>query len=198
MTIPENTPEQSRGHSPVPKYVTEQEMKLLYQGASKTKHPIRNKLILMMLYQHGLRETELCKIKLEHLDLEQGKFTVHRVKGSNGGVHPIPGDELRLIRRYLRYKVAKAGSDLPWLFVSSWGNPFCRSSIIKLVKACAIEGGITQKTITPHMLRHGCGYYLANKGYDIRVIQEYLGHKNIQNTVIYTQLTGKQFVGMWE
>ena len=65
-----------------------------------------------------------------------------------------------------------------------------------------LEGGITKRAglrkITPHMLRHGCGYALINKGYDVRVVQDYLGHKDIRNTAIYTRLDDKQFKGLWE
>lgn len=70
--------------------------------------------------------------------------------------------------------MGKQGSSLPWLFVSERGNQLSRHTVIHTVKCCAIEAGITEKKITPHMLRHGCGYYLANKGYDLRVIQDYL------------------------
>lgn len=180
------------------KFVTETEVKALIKGAKKTKYPVRNQLMIMMLYRHGLRETELCRLRLNQIDFEQAKLHIKRIKGGNSYTHPIAGDELRLIKRYLRFKVGKQGSNLPWLFVSSRGNQISRTAVFNTVKNCAIEGGITNKTISPHMLRHGCGYYLANKGTDVRVIQDYLGHKSIQNTVIYTQLTGKQFEGLWE
>jgi site-specific recombinase XerD len=180
------------------KFITQEEFKIVSAGAKKTQYPIRNQLILLMLYRHGLRETELCHLRVDQLDLEQAKLHIKRIKGGNSFTHPIAGDELRLIRRYIRHKVGKQGSHLPWLFISSRGNQISRTAVFNTVRNCAIEGGITQKTISPHMLRHGCGYYLANKGVDVRVIQDYLGHKNIQNTVIYTQLTGKKFEGLWD
>lgn len=179
------------------KFVTEKEVQALIKGAKKTKYPIRNQLIVLMLYRHGLRESELCNLRLDQVNLEQAKLHIKRIKGGNSFTHPIEGDELRLIRRYLRFKVTKQGSGLPWLFISSRGNQISRTAVFNTVRNCAIEGEITKKTISPHMLRHGCGYYLANKGVDLRVIQDYLGHKNIQNTVIYTQLTGKQFERLW-
>ena len=144
-----------------------------------------------------MRESELCNLRLDQIDFEQAKIHIKRLKGSNSFSHPIAGDELRLIRRYIRTKVGKAGSGLPWLFVSERGNQLSRFTVIKTIQSCRIEAGFT-KNITPHMLRHGCGYYLANKGYDLRIIQDYLGHKNVQNTVIYTRLSGKQFEGMWQ
>jgi site-specific recombinase XerD len=182
----------------LPKFITEPEFKQLRTGAKQTRYPVRNELMIFMLYRHGLRESELCNLKLEQIDTEEGRLHLQRLKGSNSFSHPIDGEELRLIRRYLRFKEGKKGDSLPYFFISDRGNQLCRDTVSKAVKACATKGGITDKKITPHMLRHGCGFYLANKGYDVRVIQDYLGHKNIQNTVIYTQLTGKQFEGMWE
>lgn len=178
------------------KWVTEKEVEQLIKGAKKTRYPLRNELMITMLYKHGLRESELCELRLDQIDLDQAKLHIHRLKGSNSFSHPIPGSELRLLRRYLRFKATKSGSGLPWLFVSERGNQLSRFTVIKTLDTCRIEAGITKK-ITPHMLRHGCGYHLANKGYDLRVIQDYLGHKNVQNTVIYTQLSGQQFGGMW-
>ena len=52
-------------------------------------------------------------------------------------------------------------------------------------------------SVHPHMLRHACGFYLANKGMDTRAIQHYLGHRNMQHTVRYTQLDATRFVGWW-
>ena len=185
-----------------PKFLTEQEVEQLRQGAKATRYPVRNELIILMLYRHGLWETELCQLKLEQVEqveqveLGAARLHVRRVKNGNNFTHPIEGDELRLIRRYLREREKAASPALPWLFISERGNPLARRTVNHVVKACAEASHLT-KHVTPHMLRHGCGFYLANKGCDLRVIQDYLGHKNIQNTVIYTQLTGKQFQGLW-
>ena len=177
------------------KFLTEKEVALLRKGARKTRNPIRNELMILMLYRHGLRETELCRLTMNQVDLEEARLHITRIKGGNNFSHPIEGEELRMIRRYIRSKATKNGSH-PWLFISEQGNQLARGTVIAAVKACAAEGGIT-KSVSPHMLRHGCGYYLANKGYDLRVIQDYLGHRQVQNTVIYTKLSGKQFEGMW-
>jgi integrase len=177
-------------------WVTETEVKELIKATQKTRYPVRNKLIILMLYRHGLRESELCNLKLDYIDFEQSKIFIKRLKGSNDFTHPITGDELRLIRRYLRIRTGKKYLKSPWLFLSERGNQLSRFTVIKMLEVCCKKAGL--RKITPHMLRHGCGYYLANKGFDLRVIQDYLGHKNVQNTVIYTRLSGKQFEGMWE
>lgn len=103
---------------------------------------------------------------------------------------------MRHIKRYLAIRKGKNNAFSPYLFLSEQGTPLHRQTIIKMVERCSELAGM--RKITPHMLRHECGYYLANKGYELRTIQDYLGHKNVQNTVIYTRLSGEQFKGMWE
>ena len=177
-------------------WVTEEEVEKLRQGARKTRYPVRNELLILMLYRHGLRESELCGLKLDFIDFSQANIFIKRLKGSNSFTHPITGDELRLIRRYLKIRNSKSTANLPWLFLSERGNQLSRFTIIKTLETCSEKAGLPR--VNPHMLRHGCGYYLANKGYDLRRIQDYLGHRNVQNTVKYTRLSGKAFEGMWE
>ena len=149
-----------------------------------------------MLYRHGLREIELCNLQTDCINLKEARVFVKRVKNGNDFMHPIASDELRLIRRYLRVRAEKKTNNLPWLFVSEQGNSFCRDSINKIIATCYKKAGL--RKITPHMLRHGCGYALINKGYDVRIVQDYLGHKDIRNTAIYTRLNSKQFEGLWD
>ncbi len=178
------------------KWVTEKEVEALRVGARQTRYPVRNELIILLLYRHGLRESELCGMRLDQMSLDESKIFIKRLKGGVDCTHPVPADELRFIKRYLRTRAGRMSLQLPWLFVSERGTPLHRQSVIKLVEGCYKRAGL--RKITPHMLRHGCGYYLANKGCDLRVIQDYLGHKNINNTVIYTKLSGRAFVGLWE
>ena len=177
-------------------WVTENEISLLRKGAKLTRNSLRNELIVLMLYRHGLRETELCNLRLDYINFNESKIFIKRVKGSNNFSQPIKGDELRLIKRYLAIRSEKPSNHLPWVFVSEQGNQLSRFTVIKAIESCANLSKL--RKITPHMLRHGCGYYLANKGIDVRIIQDYLGHKNIQNTVIYTRLSGKKFEKLWD
>ena len=174
------------------KWVTATEVKLLCQAAKQTRNPIRNELIILMLYRHGLRVSELCHLKLEQVHLEQSTIFIKRFKNGIDGMHPIAGDELRLLRRYLRERK----STLPWLFISEQGSLFIRNTVNSLLKQCSKYANLPP--INPHMLRHGCGYHMINNGYDIRAVQLYLGHKLITNTAIYAKFNEKQFVGMWD
>ena len=167
-------------------------MEALRKAARKTRNPVRNELILLMMYRHGLRVSELCKIQMEQLDLDQSNIFVKRIKNGISGMHPIAGDELRLLRRYLRERK----TSLPWLFVSERGNQLARSSVNKMCGLCSDIASLPP--VNPHMLRHGCGFFMINKGHDIRAIQVYLFFKDTATTEIYTKLNEKQFVGMWE
>ncbi|QGN93960.1 Tyrosine recombinase XerC [Piscirickettsia salmonis] len=126
--------------------------------------------IVMLLYRHGLRESELCNIRLNNLDLKTAMLWVQRLKNGLSTQHPVTSDEIRLLRRYL---ATRKDEKSPWLFLSERGGPMDRHTIIYLVKKAAQQAGLFK--VTPHMLRHSCGYYLANKGYDSRLIQDYLG-----------------------
>ena len=105
---------------------------------------------------------------------------------------PIPGDELRAVKRYLRQR----DSRLPWLFLSERGQPLTRQSVSYVVSAVARRAGL--EGVHPHTLRHSCGFYLANQGYDLRLIQDYLGHRDPKHTVHYTRVAGVRFEGRWK
>jgi integrase len=94
--------------------------------------------MMLLMYRHGLRETELCRLTLSCLDLETARLWVERLKGSLSTHHPIEGDELRAIRRWLRLRA----SHLPWLFVTERGEQFTRQGIYYLVRRISERGGL--------------------------------------------------------
>ncbi len=173
-------------------YLTPSEMEQLLEAAKKTRYPERDQALIMMLYRHGLRETELCQTRLSHLDLETGRIWVARIKGGLSTDQPIEGRELKLIRQYLENR----NDALPWLFVSERQGQLCRHTVIYIVGRAGEAAGLGH--ITPHMLRHSCGYYLANNGHDLRLIQDYLGHRDPKHTARYTRTAANRFEGRWE
>lgn len=175
-------------------FLTVSEIQTLLEGAKKGRYSIRDQAIILLLYRHGLRESELCNIRLNDLDLKAGMLWVARLKSGLSTQHPVSGDEMRLLKRYL---AVRKNDSSPWLFLSERGGPLGRHSIIYLVKKAAQLGGLLFK-VTPHMLRHSCGYYLANKGYDSRLIQDYLGHRDPKHTARYTRTAGRRFDRLWD
>ena len=82
---------------------------------------------------------------------------------------------------------------LPWLFISE--RALTRQSVNYLIATAARRAGLSP--VNPHMLRHSCGFYLANRSYDLRLIQDYLGHRDPKHTVHYTRVAGYRFEGLW-
>jgi site-specific recombinase XerD len=117
---------------------------------------------------------------------------VRRVKQGTPSTHPILGDELRALRRLQRGQAPKS----PFVFTSERGAPFSTAGFARMVERVGREAKLAFKA-HPHMLRHACGYALANKGHDTRALQAYLGHRNIQHTVRYTELSPTRFRDFW-
>lgn len=175
-------------------YLFPDEVDQLIAAARKSpRHGVRNSLMILLAYRHGLRISELVDLRLTDIDLHAGRIHCRRLKNSTSNIHPMEGDELRLIKRWLRIH-PKPNST--FLFVSERGTPITRQAAWRIFKEAGERAGLGIQ-VHPHMLKHSCGYYLADRGCDTRLIQEYLGHKNIQNTVRYTQTNAKRFEGLW-
>src|SRR5215204_1059242 len=176
-------------------FLTDSEMKKFLAAARKSRHGVRNFCLMLVAYRHGLRVSELIDIRLKDLDLETGRLFVRRLKGSLSTHQPIEGNELRSIRAWLRQRENYPNASSNYLFLSERG-PMTRQSINYLVEQIGKSAKLGFK-VNPHMLRHSTGFYLANKGCDTRLIQDYLGHKNITHTVRYTRTAAHRFEGLW-
>ena len=119
------------------------------------------------------------------------RLHVHRVKNGIPSVHPIRGDEMRALRKLRRDYPRDAH-----VFVSERGGPISPIGFHRLIQRLG-EAAKMPFPIHPHMLRHACGFKLANDGHDTRALQHYLGHKNIQHTVRYTDMAPDRFKNFW-
>lgn len=178
-------------------FLSPSEMKRFLEAAKKGRYGIRDYCMCLFCYRHGLRVGELVTFRMDDLDLEAGRAFIRRQKGSLSTNHPMDGDEIRAVRAWLRDRKRFAHRNSEMLFISERGEGFIRQSFMYL---CRVISKRTKPYIHvhPHMLRHSCGYALANKGFDTRLIQDYLGHKEIKNTEIYTRTSSSRFIGLWK
>ena len=173
-------------------YLTEDEVDQLMCTAGRVgRHGHRDATLILLAYRHGLRVTELVSLRWDQIDLKQGLMHINRMKRGTPSVHPLRGPELRALRRLLRDYPAQ-----PYVFCTERKTPLTADGFRKIIARAGEEGGLPFP-VHPHMLRHACGYKLAQDGHDTRAIQHYLGHKNIQHTVRYTHLSSERFRNFW-
>lgn len=173
-------------------YLTLEEVGSLMKAAGNVgRHRHRDKTIILMMFRHGLRVTEAIDLHWDQVNLSSGQIHVNRLKNGKPSTHYLKGDEMRALRQLRRDY-----PDGPFIFVTERGGPLTRSTVNKLIERAGRNAEI-EFPVHPHMLRHACGYYLANKGVDTRTIQDYLGHVSITHTVRYTELSPMKFKGLW-
>jgi integrase len=173
-------------------YLTQAEIDRLCKAASGNRWGHRDATMILTAYRHGLRASELVDLRWDQIDFNSATIAVRRVKKGSPATHPIRGDELRALRKLGREQEPKS----PFVFTSERGAPFTTAGFARMVERAGVEAKLGFKA-HPHMLRHATGYALANKGHDTRALQAYLGHKNIQHTVRYTELAPGRFKDFW-
>lgn len=174
-------------------YLTPGEIKTVLNELKKTKHSTRNYLMIYLMYRHGFRVSELINLKYGNFLFDINRIEVNRLKDGISTTHPLLGSELRAIKKYIRIRKPKNKHD--YFFLTERKEPFSRKGINYILKEVEKKTNIR---VTPHMIRHSTGFYMANKGLSLRTIQEYLGHKNVKSTVIYTQIAGHKFNNIWD
>jgi len=173
-------------------WLKEDEVEQLRKAAAKMgTWGHRNATMILIGFRHGLRVSELIELRWEQIDLDARTLFVRRLKGSKSSQHTLERDEVAALR--------KLGPERTGVvFLSERRAPLSRRTFSHVMA----EAGLAAKlkiTVHPHMLRHACGYCLTAAGHPTRMVQEWLGHRNIQHTVRYTELDPERFrqAGMW-
>jgi type 1 fimbriae regulatory protein FimB/type 1 fimbriae regulatory protein FimE len=172
------------------RYLTPEQVTALIKAARANRHGLRNALMISLAYHHGLRASELIDLRWNAIDWRRGDIAVNRLKNGKDTRQPLDGNDLRALRALHRERQSDA-----FVFMSERG-PFTRDGFAKLLAAAADKAGL--KNVHPHALRHACGHALAMKGRDTRLIQDWLGHRNIVHTSHYTDGISTRFKGIWD
>lgn len=173
-------------------YLTPAEVEMLRKTArDRARYGHRDSTMILIAYRHGLRVSELVALRWDQVDFAHGRLHVNRAKNGLASVHPLGGEETRALRQ-----VKREWGDSRYIFVTERDGPMTAAGFRKMLARTGEASGLTFP-VHPHMLRHAAGYKLANQGVDTRSLQHYLGHKNIQHTVRYSELAADRFKDFW-
>ena len=173
-------------------HLTGAEVDRLIDAAKANRWGHRDATMILVAFRHGLRSSELVDLRWDQIDFTHAVLHVRRAKKGTPATHPVVGDEMRALRKLQREQDPKS----PFVFTSERGSPFTTAGFARMVERAGVEAKLGFPA-HPHMLRHACGFALANKGHDTRALQAYLGHRNIQHTVRYTELSPGRFKDFW-
>ena len=178
------------------KYLTQDELKRLFQAietARPAKHQMkvsfvkRNLAIFLVAYRHGLRISEVGMLKLQDVNTDHGRIFCHRAKHGISGEYPMETMEVKAVRAWLKERKDNG----PYLFSTQHGRPISRRMLDYLTRYYGERADIPLDKRHFHVLRHSIATHLLDAGADLRFIQDWLGHANIQSTIVYAQITNK-------
>jgi len=181
------------------KYLTRNEINKILCATKNGVHAIRDACLFRLCFFHGLRVSELCHLRLSDLDIGQKVIYIRRLKNGLSTIQPLTDDVLPFLQTWLKTRETYRQTDeeQQWLFLSQKRCALSRQQVYCLLRRYGVLAGL-EVNPHPHMLRHACGYALADLGVDTRLIQDYLGHRNIRHTVIYTASNAQRFYGVWQ
>ncbi|RJR47280.1 MAG: DNA recombinase [Deltaproteobacteria bacterium] len=177
------------------KHLTPSEVNRLLAATKGSRNEARDRCLLLLMFRHGLRVSEAVGLMLSQVDVDSRVLHVQRLKKGLSTTHPLRADEIKIIKTWLKERAKmEVGTDA--FFVSERRGPMNRKTAWLSIRNYGERAGLSL-TAHPHMLRHACGFALADQGADTRLIQDYLGHRNIQHTVIYTAANPARFERLW-
>lgn len=177
----------------VREHLTNDEAEALIKAAGKVgRNRLRDRALCLLLYRHGLRISEATDLRWGQLDLANKTLHVRRLKNGNPSGHPLQEDTIEAL-----LELKEGNPEQEFVLITERGTPLDRMNAGRIVKRAGQRAGLPFP-VHPHMLRHATGYYLANTGQELRVIQDYLGHRNVQHTVLYTRLAPERFRELWK
>jgi type 1 fimbriae regulatory protein FimB len=177
------------------KHLVSAEVDKLIEATKGSRNAARDRCLLLLMFRHGLRVSEACGLQLSQVDTESRILHVSRMKKGLSTTQPLRADEVKAIKAWLSIR-AKMKPETDDFFLSNRRGALSRKTAWLAIKKYGERAGLPLPA-HPHMLRHACGFALADQGADTRLIQDYLGHRNIQHTVIYTAANPARFERLW-
>jgi type 1 fimbriae regulatory protein FimB len=177
------------------KHLVSAEVDKLIAATKGRRYEARDRCLLLLMFRHGFRVSEACGLKLSQVDIESRVLHVERLKKGLSTTHPLRPEEIRAVKAWLTQR-KKMKPETDAFFVSERRAPLRRQRVWHAIRHYGELAGLPLPA-HPHMLRHACGFALADQGADTRLIQDYLGHRNIQHTVIYTASNPARFERLW-
>jgi site-specific recombinase XerD len=178
---PQATLKKPRRQDRIIQALTQEEVQRLF-AVITTK---RDRVLFRVAYRHGLRASEIGLLSRSDADLRTGRLTIHRLKGSLSGVYPVQPDIQKLLKAYLRSREDVS----PYLFVSNRQVPISRHTLWHLMQTYGEAANLPPAKRTFHILKHSIATHLLDAGADLAFVRDWLGHANIQNTLIYARVT---------
>jgi integrase len=179
-TSKNHKPETRRGSGKM-QFLTQEELKRLFAVIKDE----RDKVLFLLAYRHGLHASEIGLLQRTDVDLKQGRITIHRLKGSLSGIYPLQPDVIKLLRSYLRARTDAS----PYFFISNRGVPIDRRTLWCAMQTYGKKAGVPPEKRKFHSLKHFISTHLLDARGELRFVQDWVGHKNVQNTTKYAQLT---------
>lgn len=174
-------------------YLLPEEVDRLIAASKRvTRNALRDSTLILLSYRHGLRVSEAIALTWSDVDFG-GSIHINRLKKGKSGRHPIRKPEFVALHKLKKEQKIRT----PYLFISQQNTPLSDRLVRNIISKA---GKLAQLpfSVHPHMLRHACGYYLANKGFDTRAIAEYLGHSSLEHTYRYTAIAPGRFNDFWD
>jgi type 1 fimbriae regulatory protein FimB len=177
------------------KHLVSAEVDKLLAATQGTRNEACNRCLLLLMFRHGLRVSEACGLVLSQVDTESRVLHVKRLKNGLSTTYPLRGDEIRAIKAWLADR-ARMKPETDACFISERRSPLSCKIVWVMIRHYGEVTGLPLPA-HPHMLLHACGCALADQGADTRLIQDSLGHRNIQHTVRYTATNPARFERLW-
>ncbi len=163
----------------LPTVLSELEVAAIIRSLTNIKH----KAIISLIYSAGLRVSEAVNLKITDLEFDRSLIRIVQGKGKKDRIVPLSGRFCAMLQEYRKEYQSKT-----WLFEGQKGGMYTVRSIQSLFHEACVRAKITKKA-TVHTLRHSYATHLLEKGTDLRIIQELLGHSSSKTTEIYTHVS---------